>query len=154
MTASVYSMGEKEGRTSTTHIKSRRKKNVFSGLFLSSLVSQKAVFHRKKVVQLSLNNHCHAILKNVFCFSPDYDSCGLVFPPFFILPSKWCLRINCEWQEGKHKIQNVDAPFPFSSLLFFFVLFSSFSIMENIQFPFPDFPFFLFLATCFLDNYF
>lgn len=33
---------------------------------VKALFFLKAVFHRKKVVQLSLNNHCHAILKNIF----------------------------------------------------------------------------------------
>lgn len=113
MTVSVYSMRERA--MSTTHRKVSQAKNIFRGFFHSSLVSRKAVFHRKKVVQLSLNNHCHAILKNVFCFLLDYDSC-LVFPPFFILPSKWCLRINCEWQEEKYKMM-MRPSFPFFSFI-------------------------------------
>lgn len=64
VTVSVYSMG-------ATHRKISQAKNIFRGPSrrVSEWEKRKAVFHRKKVVQLSLNNHCHAILKNsFFCF--------------------------------------------------------------------------------------
>lgn len=101
---------------SNTHSKASQAKKVRG-------FSRKAVFHRKKVVQLSLNNHCHAILKTVFCFSLDYDSCGLVFPPFLFFHQ------NDVWEStvsGRRKTENTKcwcAPSsPFFSFTFSFIL--------------------------------
>lgn len=46
--------------------------------------TKRRVFHRKKVVQLSRNNHCHAILKSVFFFL----RC-LLFSPLTMIHAAW-----------------------------------------------------------------
>lgn len=105
---------------------------------------RKAVFHRKKVVQLSLNNHCHAILKNsFFCFSPDDDSCGLVFPPFFI-PSIKMMSEHRLWVAGG-KIQNAEAPFFSFHVCFFFPF--SFILLNHEKYPITQIFFFQHVST-------
>ena len=123
----------------------------FSGLFHRMA---KAVFHRKKVVQLSLNNHWHAILKmnEKLFFRFYYDSCGSVFPPFFIFfPSKWCLRINCEWQEGKYKM--LMRPFYFHFPFFFYPSQSWKNKISNYSDFFPSSSSYPARPSCFPDNY-
>lgn len=140
VTVSVYSSMEE---THTRHREYHRRKNVFRGLSF-----EKAVFHRKKVVQLSRNNHCHAILKK---HSLDYDSYDLVFPPFSYASIK-LMSENQLWVAGG-KIQNVDAPFFPSRLflhhrrrLFHFLL--SFSIMEISNYSDSDFNQHVSLLVC------
>lgn len=113
---------------SNTHSKASQAKKVRG-------FSRKAVFHRKKVVQLSLNNHCHAILKTVFCFSLDYDSCGLVFPPFLFFHQ------NDVWEStvsGRRKTENTKcwcAPSsPFFSFTFSFILLNHGKYIQLLRF--------------------
>jgi hypothetical protein len=140
VTASVYSMG-------TT---SQAKKMPFF-LGLSSLVSaEKAVFHRKKVVQLSRNNHCHAILKSRFLL---YAWLWFMRPGIspILYSSIKMMSENQLWVAGG-KIQNVDAPF-LSLFPPAFAFFHPHS-WKISNFLFQIFPSSVPLATCFLDNYF
>lgn len=96
------------------------------------------VFHRKKVVQLSRNNHCHAILKSiffvVFCrFRLWLWFMRLGISPILIFPSKWCLRINLNGRE-EEEVQNVDAPFLFPFFSFLFFMFQNIQLLRFLRY--------------------
>lgn len=95
--------------------------------------TKRRVFHRKKVVQLSRNNHCHAILKSVFFFL----RC-LLFSPLTMIHAAWYFphshffHQNDVWEStrngGGWAEQNVDAPFvPLPSLFFLSLEISNYS---------------------------